>query len=184
MSASSEPVNPSVLPKHRPAYLQDYEVDLQSFRKSVSPREQPVESSDEDYSSSERHISSPAHQSSPHYPNRELQSESNAEFVPLVDEGDGYQSDRSDASSLKLQRISGENLKLCETQQAIQADHKWFETTKHELIQLLDRACSLQRPLSTSNTRSDHPSVTFHHAANQGDQDWPKPPPPIAYDEP
>ncbi|KAF4114122.1 hypothetical protein G5714_004345 [Onychostoma macrolepis] len=223
MSASSEPVNPSVHPKRRPAYLQDYEVDLQSFRKSASPvsmREQPVESSD-DYSSSQvgasatkpqrahslptfsfpsrltvrdkhrnhpsllqQHISSPDHQSSPPYPNRELQSESNAEFVPLVDEGDGYQSDRSDASSLKLQRISEENLKLRETQQAIQADLKRIETAKDELIQVLDRAFSLQRPLPTSNTQSDHPSVKFQHAANLGDEDWPEPPPPIAYDEP
>ncbi|XP_016138710.1 uncharacterized protein [Sinocyclocheilus grahami] len=224
MSVSSEPVNPSVRPKRRPAYLQDYEVGLQSFRKSASPvstREQPVESSDDDYSSSQfgasaakpkrehslhifsspsrltvrdkhrdrpsllqQHISSPAHQTSPQYPNRELQFESNAEFVPLGDEVDGYQSDRSDVSSLKLQRISEENLKLRETQQAIQADLKRIETAKDELIQLLDRACSLQRPLSMSNTRSDHPSVKFHHAADAGDEGWPEPPPPIAYDEP
>lgn len=224
MSASSETVNPSVRPKRRPAYLQDYEVDLQSFHKTVLPvstREQPVESSDDDYSSPQvgasaakpkrahglptfpsssrltvrdkhcdhprllqQHISSPAYQSSPQYPNRQLQSEYSAKFVPLGDEGDGYQSDRSDASSLKLQRISEENLKLRETQQAIQADLKRIETAKDELIQLLDRACSLQRPLSMSNTRSDYPSVKFHDPAYADDEDWPEPPPPVAYDEP
>ncbi|XP_052443419.1 uncharacterized protein LOC127985458 [Carassius gibelio] len=224
MSASSETVNPSVRTKRRPAYLQDYEVDFQSFHKTVLPvstREQPVESSDDDYSSPlvgasaaklkrahglptfsspsrltvrdkhcdhprllQQHISSPAYQSSPQYPNRQLQSEYGAEFVPLGDEGDRYQSDRSDASSLKLQRISEENLKLRETQQAIQADLKRIETAKDELIQLLDRACSLQKPLSMSNTRSDYPSVKFHDEAYADDEDWPEPPPPISYDEP
>ncbi|RXN03964.1 hypothetical protein ROHU_034288 [Labeo rohita] len=56
MSASSEPVNRSVRPKRHPAYLQDYEVDLQSFHKSASPvvtREQAVESSDDDFYSSQ-----------------------------------------------------------------------------------------------------------------------------------
>ncbi|RXN03965.1 guanine nucleotide-binding subunit alpha-12 isoform X2 [Labeo rohita] len=135
-------------------------------------------------SSLQQTISKPTHQSPSQYPNRELQFESNAERVPLGDEGDGYQSNRSDASSLKLQRITEENLKLRETQQAIQADLKRMEAAKEELIQLLDRACSLQRHSSTPNTRSDHPSVTFRDAAYAGDKGWPEPPPPIAYDEP
>ncbi|RXN33659.1 guanine nucleotide-binding subunit alpha-12 isoform X2 [Labeo rohita] len=224
MSASSEPINHSVCPKRHPAYLQDYEVDLQSFRISVSPvvtREQAVESSDDDFSSSQvgasaakpkrahslptfspssrltvrhkhcdlpsslqQHISKPTHQSPSQYPNRELQPESNAECIPLGDEGDGYQSDRSDASSLKLQRITEENLKLHETQQVIQADLKCVEAAKEKLIQLLDRACSLQRHSSTPTIWSDHPSVSFHDAAYAGDEGWPEPPPPIAYDEP
>ncbi|RXN14385.1 guanine nucleotide-binding subunit alpha-12 isoform X2 [Labeo rohita] len=133
---------------------------------------------------SKQNISEPTHQSPSQYPNRELQLESNAERVPLGDEGDGYQSDRSDASSLKLQRITEENLKLRETQQAIQADLKRMEAAKEELIQLLDRACSLQRHSSTPNTRSDHPTVNFRDAAYAGDEGWPEPPPPIAYDEP
>ncbi|XP_048019060.1 uncharacterized protein LOC125250490 [Megalobrama amblycephala] len=223
MSASSAPVNPSVRPKRRPAYLQDYEVDIPSLHKSSSPvntRQQAVESSDDDYSSShirasaakpkrvhslpvftppsrltvrnehrdllntlQQRISSSSRQSSPQCPNRPLLSEPNAEFRPLSDEGDGYQSDRSDASSIKLQRISEENSRLRETQQAIKADLKRIETAKDELIQLLDRACSLQRPLSTPNTQSNHPSVKFHHAAHVSDEDWPEPPPPIAYEE-
>lgn len=52
------------------------------------------------------------------------------------------------------------------------------------MIQLLDQACILQRPLSTPNTQSNYPSVKFHHAAHVSDEDWPEPSPPIAYDEP
>ncbi len=55
MSASSAPVNPLVRPKRRPVYLQDYEVDFPRLHKSASPvsmREQTVDSSDDDYTSS------------------------------------------------------------------------------------------------------------------------------------
>ncbi len=221
MSASSAPVNPSVRPKRRPVYLQDYEVDFPRLHKSASPvsmKEQTVDSSDDDYTSSRirvsaakpqrahslpvfsslsrlnvrdehhdfpnllhQHISNSSRQSSPQCPDQQLQFESNAESLPL---GDGYQSDRSDASSIKLQRISEESARLRETQQAIKADLKRIETAKDELIQLLDRACSLQRPLSTPKIQSNHPTVKFHHAEHVNDEDWPEPPPSIAYEEP
>ncbi|XP_039529707.1 uncharacterized protein LOC120480545 [Pimephales promelas] len=218
MSASSTPVNPSVRPKRRPAYLQDYEVDFPRFHRSALPvsiREAAVESSDDDdYSPSrirvstakpqraqftgfsgpprltehhdlpnplQQRISTSSRQSLPQYLNRQLQFESNAESLP---HGDGYQSDQSTASSIKLQRISEENARLHETQQAIKADLERFETAKDELIELLNRACSLQRPLSTPKTQSNRPSVKFHHAEHLSDEDWPEPPPPITYEEP
>ncbi|KAK2907366.1 hypothetical protein Q8A67_006351 [Cirrhinus molitorella] len=114
--------------------------------------------------------------------NQQPQADANAEFVHLG-ERDEHQSDHSDASSVKMQRILEENSKLRETQQAIQADLKRIESTNNELIQLLERACNLQRPSATPNVQLTHPSVASHQGAVACDEVWPEPPPPVAYEE-
>ncbi|XP_073725195.1 uncharacterized protein [Misgurnus anguillicaudatus] len=115
--------------------------------------------------------------------NRQPQSQVHAEFLTCGESG-GYQSDRSDAGPVTLQRILEENSNLRETQQAIQGYLKRIETAKDELVQLLERACNLQRPSATPNTQSIHPSVTFHHGVQADDDDWPEPPPPVSCEEP
>ncbi|KAL1266975.1 hypothetical protein QQF64_002650 [Cirrhinus molitorella] len=114
--------------------------------------------------------------------NQQPQADANAEFVHLG-ERDEHQSDHSDASSVKMQRILEENSKLRETQQAIQADLKRIESTNNELIQLLERACNLQRPSATPNVQLTHPSVASHQGAVACDEVWPEPPPPVTYEE-
>lgn len=71
-----------------------------------------------------------------------------------------------------------ENLKLCETHRAIQADLKRLEPARGT-----DSTVRQALYLSPTN-RSDHRAVKIHYAENTGDEEWPKPPPPVAYDEP
>lgn len=104
-------------------------------------------------------------------------------FLP-AEEMDVHQIDRSDVSSVKLQMLIEENVKLTDTQWDIKADLDRIETDKDELSQLLQRACSLLRPPSTPNTQYNPLSVTSHPAEHVEDDDWPEPPPAFTDDMP
>ena len=177
----------SVRPKRRPAYLEDYEVDMAGFMEAPLTtdvvqrvlRQHPEQFvagadaspiADADFSRLSRssrqrwnttvdewHLS----------PDRSI--------CPADSTQPRYFREPFQATyQMQMDEIHKENVKLHETQRAVRADIARLQAAKDDLVMLMEKACHL----SPSGSSSDSVPVQQQSQSNcPDDEEWPAPPP-------